>query len=170
MRLPLYCVLAATLFLAASSPVECRGQETMPSSVTRGDYVNTYARPGQATETVYIWGAVDKPGVWKIAPKTGLVELFSVVHPSGYGLETPGRDREVVLRIHRTEGGTTRMAHEFKLTELLEMRPDERPLLQPEDVVEVRTVESRSFGLNVVGTIVGTLSSVTLLVLRIVDP
>jgi len=131
--------------------------------------VYTYARPGQETITLYVWGAVNQPGVWKVAPKTGLVELFSVIQPRGYGIESPSTDTDVVVRIHRTRDGETRLIDELEMAELLEMRPADRPQLRGEDVIEVRAIENRTFGFSLVGTVVGTLSSVTLLVLRILD-
>ena len=132
-------------------------------------YVNTYARPGEATQTVYVWGAVGTPGIWEIETGTNLVELFSVVRPTGYGEESPGIRTRVLLRIHRTTDGETRVAHEMRLSELLQMRPQERPSLQPQDVIEVRNVQTRKFSFQLVSTVVGTLSSVTLLVIRIFD-
>ena len=71
--------------------------------------VYTYARPGQETITLYVWGAVNQPGIWKVAPKTGLVELFSVIQPRGYGVESPSTDTDVMVRIHRTRDGQTRL-------------------------------------------------------------
>ena len=146
----------------AQSPLS---QET----VTRDDYVNRYARPGRATQTIYVWGAVNQPGIWEIEPGTGLVELFSVVRPTGFGTESPETKREVVIRIRRSSDGRSRIAHEFELQELLERSPDERPALQAGDILEVRTVEKRSFSFRTFSTIVGTLSSVTLLIIRVTD-
>lgn len=132
-------------------------------------YVNTYARPGEATQTVYVWGAVGTPGIWEIETGTNLVELFSVVRPTGYGEESPGTRTKILLRIHRTTDGETRVAHEMRLSELLEMPPPERPSLRPQDVIEVRNVQTREFSLRLVSTVVGTLSSVSLLIIRIFD-
>jgi hypothetical protein len=138
-------------------------------SVSRSDYVNTYARPGQATHTVYVWGAVSQPGIWKIEPETGLVELFSVVQPSGYGVQTPGTRSKVRLRIHRSEGGTMEVVNELTLSKLLDLTPSQRPSLQAQDVIEVRTIEQRRFSFSTVSAVIGTLSSLTLLVIRIFD-
>jgi protein involved in polysaccharide export with SLBB domain len=155
------------LFLtAALGPRAARGQ---PEVGADEGYVNTYARPGEATQTVYVWGAVGTPGIWEIETGTGLVELFSVVRPTGYGQESPGRRTRVRLRIHRTTNGETRVAHEMRLSELLEMAPQERPSLQPQDVIEVRSVQTRKFSFETVSTVVGTLSSVTLLIIRLFD-
>jgi hypothetical protein len=61
------------------------------------------------------------------------------------------------------------VAHEFELQELLERSPDERPALEAGDILEVRTIEERSFSFRTFSTIVGTLSSVTLLIIRFSD-
>lgn len=141
--------------------------QSVPDSEGRQGNVYTYARPGQGTHTVYVWGGVDQPGVWRIATDTDLVELFSVVHPGGYGAEGTGTRTEIVFRINRSSGGTMQVAHEMQLQELLEMNPAQRPTLQAEDVIEVRATEKRKFSFATVSTVVGTLSSVTLLVIRL---
>ena len=159
-------VLLAPLFGLGVSPAQA---QTPTTSVDRENYVNTYARPGEATQTVYVWGGVDQPGIWKIEPQTGLVELFSVVNPSQFGMETTNTRSEIMIRIHRTISGQTEVVHEMKLDKLLEMRPSQRPMLQAEDVIEVRTIQKQKFSFQRVSTIVGTLSSLTLLALRIFD-
>lgn len=161
-----FVFLVAPLVGPGLSPVQA---QTPTSSVERQSYVKTFARPGEATQTVYVWGGVDQPGIWKIEPQTGLVELFSVVNPSRFGVETTDTRSEVMIRIHRTTGGQTEVVHEMKLDQLLEMRPSQRPMLKAEDVIEVRTIEKRKFSLQRVSTIVGTLSSLTLLAIRIFD-
>ena len=148
---------------------QAHAQTPSSATVTRDDYVNRYARPGRATETVYVWGAVSQPGIWKIEPGTGLVELFSVVRPTGFGTESPQTRKDIVVRIRRTREGQSRVAHELELEELLDMPPGERPSLQPNDILEVRTVEKRAFSFRTFSTVVGTLSSVTLLIIRFSD-
>ena len=155
----LFCT--ALLLTVLASPSASHAQEE--------EYTYRYARPGQATPEIYVWGAVDQPGVWEVAPETDLVELFSVVRPTGYGTETIDTKSEVIVRIRRTEDGQTRIVHESQLGAILSQAPSQRPSLQSGDVIEVRTVESRKFSFSTVGTVVGTLSSVTLLVLRILD-
>jgi hypothetical protein len=143
--------------------------EAQPSLDGEQEYVYRYAPPGEATHTVYVWGGVDKPGIWRIEPDTDLVELFSVIYPSGYGQESPEARTNVRMRIHRSTNGDPRVVAEMNLDALLGMTPQERPSLQDGDVIEVRTVEKRKFSLNTVGTVVGTLSSVTLLIIRLFD-
>ena len=164
--LPFLCA-PMLLLTAMSGPGVVKAQPDLGGA---GEgYVNTYARPGEATQTVYVWGAVGTPGIWEIETGTNLVELFSVVRPTGYGEQAPGTKTRVLLRIHRTTNGKTRVAHEMQLSELLEMPPPERPSLQSQDVIEVRNVQTRTFSLQTVSTVLGTLSSVTLLVIRIFE-
>ena len=118
---------------------------------------------------MYVWGGVDKPGIWRIEPDTDLVELFSVVYPSGYGQESPESRTAVRLRIHRSTAESPRVVAEMELNRLLDMTPQERPTLEDGDVIEVRTIEKRKFSLNTFGTVVGTLSSITLLIIRLFD-
>jgi len=158
---------ALILCLSATWPSATYGQAT-PSLSEGETYVHRYARPGQATQTIYIWGAVDRPGVWRVHPNTGIVELFSVVHPSGYGIENPATKTNVRLRLHRTVNGDMKMIREMELGRLLEMNRNQRPVIEGGDVIEIRTVRRRTFSIQTVATIVGTLSSVTLLAIRII--
>jgi hypothetical protein len=166
-RILLFLYAPMIVLMAVAGPRAAWGQPDLGGAGE--DYVNTYARPGEATQTVYVWGAVGTPGIWEIEPGTGLVELFSVVRPTGYGEESPGTRTKVLLRIHRTTDGETRVVTEMRLSELLAMPPPERPFLRPQDVVEVRNIQTRKFSLETVGTVIGTLSSVTLLVIRIFE-
>jgi len=163
-----FLLFAVHVFLlgAAGAPVPVNAQ---PDLDGEQDYVYRYAPPGEATQTVYVWGGVDKPGIWRIEPGTDLVELFSVIYPSGYGQESPERRTNVRIRIHRSTDENPRVVAEMKLDALLGMTPPQRPSLQDGDVIEVRTIEKRKFSLNTVGTVVGTLSSVTLLIIRLFD-
>ena len=156
-------------FLSLGAAGVGRPVEAQPSLEGEQDYVYTYARPGEATQTVYVWGGVDKPGIWRIEPDTDLVELFSVVYPSGYGQESPESRTAVRLRIHRSTAESPRVVAEMELNRLLDMTPQERPTLEDGDVIEVRTIEKRKFSLNTFGTVVGTLSSITLLIIRLFD-
>lgn len=162
-------VLFVVSLLVLGATVSPRPGKAQPNLGGEQDYVYTYAQPGEATHTVYVWGGVDKPGIWKIEPDTDLVELFSVVYPSGYGRESPGARTVVRLRIHRSTDGAPRVVAEMALDEILDMSPQQRPSLQDGDVIEVRTVEERKFSMNTIGTVVGTLSSVTLLIIRLFD-
>jgi len=165
---PLLVCAPLLVLVAVAGPDSVRAQPG-PDLGGEEEYVYRYARPGEATQTVYIWGAVDQPGIWEIEPGTDIVELFSVVRPSGYGVEGIGTKTRIELRIYRSTNGEPRVVSEMQLGDLLEMPPPQRPSLQPEDVIEVRTVESRKFSFQTVGTIVGTLSSLTLLVIRIFE-
>jgi hypothetical protein len=133
------------------------------------EYVNTYSRPGRATHTIYVWGAVSQPGIWRVEKGAGLVEFLSVVRPSGFGVETPGTNQKVVLRIRRTEGGESRIVHNLTVEELLDIAPGDRPSLQAGDVLEVRSVSRRGITFQTVSTVVGTVSSLVLLGFRLAD-
>lgn len=163
-------LLLLGVFVLSLVPPPTQAQTSPASSAVSSDHIHTYARAGRATQTVYVWGAVTQPGIWKIEPGTGLVELFSVVRPDGYGVETPDVQKTILLRIRRSTGGQPRIAHEMSIDELLEMPPDRRPSLQPQDILEVRTIENRKFNFQTVTSVVGTLSSLVLLGLRIFRP
>jgi hypothetical protein len=112
---------------------------------------------------------VSQPGIWRVERSAGLVEFLSVVRPSGFGVESPGTNQKVVIRIRRAVSGESRVVHKLTAEELLDFAPNERPSLQAGDVLEVRTVTRRGLSFQTVSTVVGTLSSLILLGFRLAD-
>ena len=149
----------------AQEPTEPTTTPALPPE----NYVNTYARPGRATHTIYVWGAVSQPGIWRVEKSAELVEFLSVVRPSGFGVESSGTNQSVVIRIRRSNGGESRVVHKLTAEELLDLAPSERPSLQAGDVLEVRTVTRRGITFRTISTVVGTLSSLILLGFRLAD-
>ena len=162
---PLFVLLSLT---ATFSPTSQAQDPDVPSSVRTGDeYVQTFARPGRATHTIYIWGAVASPGIWKVETETDLVELLSVVRPTNYGTQRAGTRDKVVIRIHRSQGGRRGVVFESTMEELLSTPSNRRPSLAADDVVEIQSIQRRRVGFQTISTVVGTLSSLTILALRI---
>ena len=48
-------------------------------------YVNEFARPGQPTTTLYLWGAVGTTGIWRVERDVDLIQLLSVARVPGIG-------------------------------------------------------------------------------------
>ncbi len=135
-----------------------------PALTTQG--VNQYARSGRSTITVFIWGEVGTPGVWRVEPDVDLIELLSVVGVTGVGVDEPDMSQRISLRIYREEGGQRSEIYSQQLDHLL-TGGRAYPTLQDRDILEVVTRRRRRLGLQTVALIVGTVASITLLALRI---
>lgn len=153
---PLFLIVS----LAALSPSASKAQDPdVPSTVRTGDeYVQTFARPGRATHTVYIWGAVATPGIWKVETETDLVELLSVVRPTNYGTQRAGTRDKVVIRIHRSQGGSRGVVFESTMKDLLSTPSSRRPSLEADDLIEIQSIQRRRVGFQTISTVVGTLT------------
>jgi protein involved in polysaccharide export with SLBB domain len=162
-------LLVASLLVGLHAPPVYAQVTPSASAPSEDAVVYRFAGPGQATETIYVLGAVEKSGIWNVEPTTGLVELFSLVRPSGYGVQGAQTSQEVRIRIYRSTNGASRVALDETLSDILAMGPNRRPSLEGGDVVDVTVVEDRTFSIGTLSTVVGTLSSLVLLGLRLFD-
>lgn len=127
--------------------------------------VHQYARPGYATKTVYIWGAVGMPGVWKVEEDADLIELLSAAGLRGYGEDQRGGRTNLILRIYRKSAGSRSEIFREEVDRLL-VGEQNYPSLQEEDVLAIEA--KQRFGWQNVTAILGAAASVSLLVIRIV--
>ena len=111
-----------------------------------------------------VWGAVGQPGLWRIERSADLVEFLSVVGVPGVGENQLGTRSKVYVTIYRTHDGRRREIYRQNVENILEAGA-RYPVLQDRDVLEIETVRRRKIGFRVISTIVGTISSVTSLVL-----
>lgn len=125
-----------------------------------------YAEEGRTTIDVYVWGAVGRPGIWKVESDVDLIELLSVAQVPGVGQVDASVDQTVMLQIYRTQGGRRQTVYSEQL-DLILASGQAYPALQDGDVLEVITRRRRRFGLQVVSQLVGTAASLALLIIRI---
>jgi protein involved in polysaccharide export with SLBB domain len=125
-----------------------------------------YAEEGRTTIDVYVWGAVGRPGIWKVASDVDLIELLSVAQVPGVGEVDASIDQTVMLQIYRTQGGRRQTVYSEQLDMIL-ASGQAYPALQEGDIVEVITRRRKRFGLQVVSQLVGTAASLVLLIIRI---
>jgi len=128
--------------------------------------VNTFARPGQATMLVNVWGSAGSPGIWRIERNVDLIDFLSVVQVPGIGLDEAGTRSKTYVVIYRTVGGERREVFRRRVKDLLQEGAS-YPGLQPNDVLSIEVEQRREIGLQVVSGIIGTASSLTLLFLRL---
>lgn len=162
-RCRLAALFMAGLLAGGLSPFAAQAQDlTLPEET----YVNRYAPPGASTIQVYIWGSVGTTGIWRIEPDLDLVELLSVAGVTGIGTDEPEIRQRVNLRIYREGAAGRRMIYEERLDEVL-AEGASYPLLESRDVLEVEVERRRGISFALVSQIMGTASSLTLLILRL---
>lgn len=128
------------------------------------DPVYEYARPGYPTKTIYVWGAVSSAGIWRVESNTELIEFLSAVRVPGFGSDQRGGSGDLVLRIYRNGPDGRDEIYTESIKNLLVGRPD-YPALQDMDIVTIEV--RRRIGWQSVASVVGALSSVTLLIIRL---
>ena len=161
-----YPVLYSLLFLV-STPALVTAQNTLPTgSGGAQSYVNDFSRPGQATMLVNVWGSAGQPGLWRVEKNVDLIDFLSVVGVPGIGLEEPGTRSTAYATIYRTVNGERREVFRQKIERLLQDGA-RYPTLADNDVLAIEIKRRRTIGLQVVSTIIGTASSITLLVLQL---
>lgn len=150
-----------------------------PSAAAQEVEPYVYARPGQPTITIYVWGAVGRPGIWHVEQGVSLIDMLSLVNPQlGANLREEADVRRT-LRIYRggaasapaegSPGPTSEreLVFEAPLEEVLSVaRP---PLqLQHGDVLAVEAeTQTRIFTLRNFASIIGTAATLLLLVIRL---
>jgi len=157
-------VLVAVL---CTAPASTALAQSIPSG--EAGFVNEFFRPGRATNTIYVWGAVGAPGIWKVEEGIGLMELLAAAQLQGTGVQGTGTRTVTTIRVRRTTGNDRRIVYEERLDDMLEAGPDSYPTIRDRDVVEVNTRTKRRFGFQAISTVVGTVSSVALLTIRLID-
>ena len=86
----------------------------------------------------------------------------------GVGLDEVGTRSKTYIVIYRTIGGERREAFRRNVKDLLQEGAN-YPRLQPNDVLSIEVKRRRKIGFQVISSIVGTTSSIILLVLRLTE-
>ena len=167
MLIRFYRPAALVLSLLCLVPDGASAQSLLsPSEETA--YMHHYARPGRATISVYVWGTVEFPGIWRVEREVDLVEFLSALRVPEVGQSDARTSRRTVLRIYRKAANQRSMTYQASLDELLTQQAI-YPTLEDEDVLQVETISRKRLGWRDIGTIVGTVSSLVLLALRVSD-
>jgi len=153
-----FCLLLAGVPLSSQAQNFGSGEDS---------YINTFARPGEPTMTVYLWGTVGRTGIWQVARDADLIEFLSAVQVPGIGQEDRTIRRRITLRVYRGGAGERREVYNQRLDYILE-RGAAYPDLQDGDVLLVETEQRRRFfTFQTITSIVSTAASLTLLILRL---
>lgn len=139
-------------------------QDVLPGS----QYINQYARAGRPTITIFLWGEVGTPGVWRVEPDVDLIELLSVVGVTGIGVDEVGTRRRTILRIYREEGGQRSEIYNVPLERIVS-EGRAYPALQDGDVLEVVTRSRGRVSFSLVTQVIGAAAALTLLIIQLSD-
>jgi hypothetical protein len=135
--------------------------------ISQGTAYRVFAQPGESTIEVLVLGDASS-GVYVIGEGVDLSKFLALV--GGAGGQTRSTDVVVTttIRLLREEGGQRSVVYEAPLEELLR-NPSAYPSLQEGDIFTIDTEARRRFNLRETLSIVSSLTSITLLVLRLVD-
>lgn len=126
-----------------------------------------FTRPGAPTVQVYVIGA-GASGIYEVSAGTGLDELLALA--AGVpGVPESRERREVTLRLFRETAGTRTVVYEEGLRQFLSAGSETYPTLQEGDIFEVEVVLEPRFGWREGLTIFSSLTSLALLLERILD-
>lgn len=162
-RLILIAIAGFCFLLSITPSASGQGLPTEESE----SFVKEYARPGRATMLINVWGNTAAPGLWRVEKSIDLISFLTLVGISGVG----DRDRRVrtntYITIYRsTASGERRQTYRQRVERILDSGASQ-PQLQDGDILSVEVEERSRVGLQLLSTIVGTASSITLLVLRL---
>jgi hypothetical protein len=157
--------VAGLLLLAVPDPVWA--QSTTPSIEGRTQ-INTYARPGAATMVVNVWGSVGQPGLWRVERDVDLVEFLSVVGVPGVGQDNPGTREKNIITLYRVQRGERQEVYRKDVDAILADGAG-YPSLQEGDILAITAQKRKTLGFQFFSTVVGTASSLTLLILRLTE-
>jgi len=135
---------------------------------TDGDngLIQEFARPGRATMIVNVWGSARSPGLWRVERDVDLVDFLSVIGIPGVGDRQPGIRSDTYIAIYRSMGAERRNVYRRRVEAILEDGA-QYPQLQENDILAIEVEERNRIGLRLISSIVGTVSSITLLIIRL---
>ncbi len=147
----------------------------LPADASRGQviaserqgFIYDFARPGRPTITVYVWGAVGQPGIWRINPGTTLIELLSAAGIPGIVTEQRRTRLTTIVRIWRGEQVQRNLVYEAQLQDLLTEEQETYPTLRNGDILEIEVDEDRKITFRTVIEYLSAAASLTLLALRL---
>lgn len=134
-----------------------------------GVMVYRYARPGEATVRVNVWGAVRQSGLYEVPLDMDLLGLLSVAGGPNVVEERRRERRIVVLQLSRSTGGSYDLIFEAPLNDVSAERRA-LPAIQNGDILTVKTVVRDRFGWRdalAITSAAGTVAVVVLNALRL---
>lgn len=129
-----------------------------------------YARPGDATVQVSVWGTIGNTGIYEVPEDTQLDKLVTMAGGAPIDARQRGQDPDnIQIKLYRTaENGERSVIYEASLERLI--ADTQYPVLQDDDILVVELERARTpFRLRDALSITSSLASLTLLTLRLID-
>jgi len=134
-------VIALAVFVASNADAQTN-QSGLVSATPGGTAANYYfAKPGDITILVEVWGSVDRPGRYEIASTINLVNLLSL---AGGPSEEARIDNIRITRLAKGTPPDKRQVLTVDLEDLTNVKQDEL-LLQPGDIIFVDSLSWSSW-------------------------
>jgi hypothetical protein len=127
---------------------------------------NYYGRPGYPTITVYVVGGVPQPGVWRVEQGVDFVEFLSVINASRQETQQAETRTRVLLRLFRLQSERREEIYKATLEDAI-MQNQPHPGLVDGDVLFVDSRVSRRLTIRTGASVVGAISSLLLLAIRL---
>ncbi len=159
LRIPTCCLLLA---LGLALPATAQGVATSAGGET---FTYEFFRPGRATMTIYIWGSVARPGIWRVEPEVDLIELLSAARVPTLREDEQYNER-LWLVIYRGEQSQRRQIYRKLMEDLLEEGAT-YPNLQGGDILELEVERQRRISFRTILQLVGTGTTLVLLLFRL---
>lgn len=156
------------LFVLCAGPAAEAQRVSNPTDViSSGTSYHIFAQPGEPTVQVLVLGDVST-GIYVVGTSTSLIELLALTGAGSSSGQSAEVSREVTIRLMREQGGGRTIVYEQEFEGFLS-EPSSYPTLQDGDIFTVEVEQHRRFGLREALDITARLSSITLLVLRLID-
>jgi hypothetical protein len=153
------------MLLLASNPAVAQRNPT--DVISQGTSYHVFAQPGEATIEILVLGDASA-GVYVVGEGVSLSKFLALIGGAGSEGTNPDTEVKKTIRLLREEGGQRVVVYEARLEELVR-DPSAYPDLRDDDVFTVETEIRRKFNLRETLSIVSSVSSLTLLVLRLID-
>lgn len=160
----LFAAITGFCFLFVGAPLA--SAQSLPTEESEA-FIKEFARPGRATMMINVWGNAGSPGLWRVERDIDMIDFLTLVGVSGVGDRQRRVRTKTYVAIYRTtDSGKHRQTYREQVENILDDGA-RYPQLRDGDILSVETEERSRIGLQLLGTIVGTASSITLLVLRL---
>ncbi|MEM1056860.1 MAG: hypothetical protein AAGI52_15155 [Bacteroidota bacterium] len=159
----LLAALALTPTSSAQDPVSPGYVGAVPTNSPNHFF---YARAGELTKRVSVWGTVRASGTYFVRQNVDLVELLSLAGGPSLNARAEDNERIVTIRVYRLEGDQRILAYEETLVDMI-ADPAAYPEILDNDVVEVETVEDRRWTFRDTVTVISAVSTTVLALERI---
>jgi len=158
LSIPLISLLATACLAAGLSALQPSAAYAQDLQLPEQSYVNEFARPGQPTMTLYLWGSVGTTGIWRVEQDVDAIQLLSVAGVPGLGASESEVRQRFILHIYREEAGKRSQVYEVDIENLIGGEATAPPL-QDGDILAIEVETRRRISIGLVFTTLRTISS-----------